>query len=130
MIRPEWARLGTVTINPALAARSRAAGELRLTRAPGPLGNATSIPGFSPIPPTSRVPRVETWWGLALHLAAGTQRTLVIRIVVTCLLAARRRAARRPLAPPEPDEGVPPEEAGLVGVPAAAPPVKAPRSVR
>ena len=62
------------------------------------------------------MPWVETWRGLPLHLAAGTQLTLVMRTVVTRALevgpvaaaaggwgplrppAARRRRRRRALA--------------------------------
>jgi hypothetical protein len=41
------------------------------------------MPLASPLPATRRVPWTETWCGLALHLAAGTQLTLVIRTLLT-----------------------------------------------
>ncbi len=53
-------------------------------RAPGALGKATTIPGVSPMPPSSSVPCVETWWELPLQWAIGTQLTLVMRTLVTC----------------------------------------------
>ena len=60
MIRPECAPLGTVTIRPRLELRRRPAGELLLMRAPALRGKATTMPAFSPAPPTSRVPLTET----------------------------------------------------------------------
>jgi hypothetical protein len=95
MIRPEWALPGTVAISPAVrlpgfARRRRDPGDIRLIRAPGEEGKARTIPGFSPIPPTSRVPCRETTWGLELHRGAGVQLTLVIRIVKTCRFGAAR----------------------------------------
>jgi hypothetical protein len=41
-----------------------------------------------PLPAISNVPCVETWCGLPLHLGCGTHATLVIRMLVTCGLAA------------------------------------------
>lgn len=81
---PEWALAGTVTISPALPWCRCAAGETRLTRAPGDLGKATTIPLVRPGPCSSRVPWMDTWWGLALHLAVGVQLTRVMRTVLTC----------------------------------------------
>src|SRR5665213_841993 len=55
-------------------------------RAPGARGKATVMPFVSPLPASSRVPWVETWCGLLLHLVEGMQLTLVMRTVVTCKL--------------------------------------------
>src|ERR1700677_3879329 len=41
------------------------------------------MPDFRPIPLSSSVPCVETWWGLALQCTAGTQLTLVMRTLST-----------------------------------------------
>src|SRR6516165_8119061 len=101
MIRPECALLGTVTISPRPELRRRPAGELLLMRAPALRGNATTMPTFSPVPPTSRVPLTDTCRGLRLHLGAGTHLTLVIRTDSTWGLEATV-GARAP-APPPPD---------------------------
>jgi len=89
MMCPEWAASGTVTTRPALgraaiAQRRCAAGDTRLILAPGDLGKATTMPGLRLVPPSSRVPWVETWWGLPLQCAAGVQVTLVMRTLSTC----------------------------------------------
>jgi hypothetical protein len=55
-------------------------------RAPGVAGKATVMPFVSPLPPSSRVPWVETSCALVLHLTEGIQLTLVIRTVRTCRL--------------------------------------------
>ncbi len=90
---PEWAFFGTVTSRPELGlpaiakrrcAAGCAAGETRLMRAPGDLGKATTMPGARPTPSSSSVPCAETWWGLPLQWAAGTQLTLWMRTLVTC----------------------------------------------
>src|SRR5580704_9351040 len=84
MMCPEWAFAGTVTISPPLVLRRCAAGELRLTCAPGVFGNPTAIPLASPTPWISRVPWRETWCGFPLQRVAGVQLTLVIRTFFTC----------------------------------------------
>ncbi len=58
--------------------------ETRLMCAPGDLGKATTMPGCRPTPSSSSVPCVETWCGLPLQWAAGTQLTPVMRTLVTC----------------------------------------------
>ncbi len=57
-------------------------------RPPGVRGNAIVDPAAIPLPAISSVPRSDTWCGFVLHLAAGTQLTLVIRTLVTCGLVA------------------------------------------
>src|SRR5271166_5938873 len=84
MTLPEWAALGTVAMRPALVERRRLEGEVRVTRAPGLPGNARTIPERTLIPLTSSVPCVETWWGLVLQWATGTQLTPVILTLRTC----------------------------------------------
>jgi hypothetical protein len=64
--------------------RKCAEGEREVIRAPGAFGNPTVIPGFSPIPFNSSVPRVVTWWGLPLQCGEGVQATPVILTLVTC----------------------------------------------
>src|SRR5271170_5032957 len=86
MMCPEWALLGTVRIRPCAEVRRCAWGEVRPIRAPGAAGKATIMPFVSPLPPSSRVPWVETSCALVLHLAVGMQLTLVIRTVRTCRL--------------------------------------------
>src|SRR5271155_610808 len=44
------------------------------------------MPFVSPLPPSSRVPWVETSCALVLHLTEGMQLTLVMRTVRTCRL--------------------------------------------
>src|SRR5437763_3845490 len=83
MILPEWALEGTVTSRPWLVWCRRAPGEVRLMCAPAERGNATVMPLFRPTPPMASVPRIDTWCGMALHLEAGTQRTLVMRTLRT-----------------------------------------------
>ena len=87
-MRPEWALAGTVTSRRVPAARSRAAGEVRLMWAPGARGKATSMPDLSPTPDRTRVPCEDTWWGFPLQRDAGAHLTLVILTVVTCSDAA------------------------------------------
>src|SRR5262245_4726567 len=101
MTCPECAPLGTVTISPRLELRRRAAGELLLMRAPALRGNATTMPAFSPVPPISRVPLIDTCRGLRLHLGAGTHLTLLIRTDSTWGLAATVRALAPAPAPPD-----------------------------
>src|ERR1700676_5085910 len=112
-MRPEWALAGSVTTSPGLARRSREAGEPRVISAPAERGKATAIPAVSPLPLTSRVPPVDTWWGLALQRASGTQRALVMRIAP----ALRPGAPLVPLASGGEPFGVPP--------PGAVPPASA-----
>src|ERR1700760_1076549 len=88
MMWPECAVLGTVSTSPAFVLRRCDPGEVRPIRAPGERGNAIVMPESRPLPAISSVPCVDTWCGLPLHFACGTQLTLVIRIVVMCGLAA------------------------------------------
>jgi hypothetical protein len=46
------------------------------------------MPVVNPVPFSSRVPWIETWCGLLLHLAVGMQLTLVMRTVWICGLEA------------------------------------------
>ena len=85
---PECALLGTVSTSPERVLRRCETGERLTIRPPGVRGKAITDPAASPLPAISSVPRAETWCGLPLHLAAGTQLTLVIRTLVTCRLAA------------------------------------------
>ncbi len=83
-----------------MCAAGCALGEKLLIRAPGAFGKATTMPGLSPTPPSSSVPWVETWCGLALQCAAGTQLTLWIFTLSTCregLAAALAPAPVRPV---------------------------------
>ncbi len=93
MMCPECALLGTVRISPALVMCRCETGELATIRAPGACGKATVIPATSPLPASSSVPCVETWWGLPLHFVFGTQLTLTIRTLVTCRLGVALGAA-------------------------------------
>jgi hypothetical protein len=52
-------------------------------RAPGALGNATTIPAVSPTPSSNSVPWVETSCGMPLHLATGTQVAWMMRTALT-----------------------------------------------
>ena len=88
MMCPECAALGTVSTSPAFVLRRCEPGELRPIRAPGECGNAIVMPESSPLPAISSVPCVDTWCGLPLHFACGTQLTLVMRTLVTCGLVA------------------------------------------
>jgi hypothetical protein len=47
------------------------------------LGNATINPAVMPLPAISRVPCRDTWWGFVPQWLTGTQRTLMIRTVLT-----------------------------------------------
>src|SRR5438128_7849408 len=96
MMLPERAALGTVATSPAALARNRAAGELRLMRAPRRAGKATIHPALNPLPTSSSVPCTETWCGLALHLACGVQVALVMRTEVTCALGVADAAEAEP----------------------------------
>src|SRR5271165_5875000 len=96
-------------------------------RAPGDLGNATVIPGARPTPANSSVPRAETWWGLALQWAAGTQLTLTMRTLVMCpegalaVAGALAGGEEPPLAGElPPAAGVPPALAASAGSARAA----------
>src|SRR5450759_2014730 len=113
MMRPECAPLGTVTIRPRADLRRRDPGELRLTRAPKARGKPTTIPAVSPLPLISRVPLIETWWGLLLQCAAGTQLTLETRTGG----ASGSEPPVLPLAPVAPVPLEPSEVAPAAGVP-------------
>ena len=95
MMLPECAPVGTVTIRPEPSPRRRAPGELRLMRAPGLRGKATTIPALRPRPVSASVPCTDTWWGLVLQWLVGVQAALVMRTEVTCALGvlATPRAA-------------------------------------
>src|SRR5437660_12304649 len=96
MMLPECAPLGTVTVRLAPLLRRRAPGELRLMRAPGLRGKATTMPACSPRPVSASVPCTDTWRGFALQRDAGVQLALVMRTEVTCALGelALPRAGR------------------------------------
>src|SRR5437016_12889369 len=128
MMLPEWAVEGTVTISPALVGRRRAPGELLEMRAPGVRGKATIIPVRTPLPPSSNVPRTETWRGLLLQRGAGVHFALVMRTEVTCALGALRSgaalaaglAARVTAGGPPAPGGAPPGVAPAAGAPGPA----------
>src|SRR5437899_5432972 len=84
MILPECAPLGTVTIRLAPLVRRCAPGELRLMRAPGRRGKATTIPACRPLPVSASVPCTDTWCGFEPQRDAGVQLALVMRTEVTC----------------------------------------------
>jgi hypothetical protein len=116
MIRPERALEGTVTSSPMLVLRRRAPGDLRLMRAPGEEGKATTNPLFNPTPASSSVPRVDTWRGFVPHLDTGTHRTLVMRTLRTCGLALGVPIGAPPpeaLLGAPPGGAVPPELAAM-----------------
>lgn len=121
---PERAALGTVNNRPARVLRRCEIGERRTIRPPGVRGNAIVDPAASPLPPICSVPRVETWWGSPLHLALGTQLTLVMRTLSTCgldvarplLAGAVATGPAPPLTPP--CEAAPAPSASELGAPA------------
>ena len=133
MMFPECALAGTVTSRPEPRLRRREPGDLRLMRAPGVRGKATTIPALRPLPAISSVPPIDTWCGLLLQVDAGVQRTLVMRTEVTCAVGVMAKPRARPatgmlgaVGAPPPD-AVPPE---LAASASGAPPTSEPAPAR
>ena len=134
MMFPECALAGTVASRPAPLLRRREAGELRLMRAPGARGKATTIPALRPLPAIKSVPPLDTWCGLLLQADVGVQRALVMRTEVTCATGTSATPRARPatgtlgaVRPPPPDAVPPGLAASASGAPATSEPAP-PRS--